>query len=156
MTEEDFDFSVYGEEEDDNEIDFSKKSKLSFLRSRFNDSLRFIEMIADLREQYTTYSLQIRLGTRDINMYRKHYATLDTALSHLKVMIGTIMEDKIEKTKVLYQKLISQNYGKIHERLNEVAFKFEEDINLIALRTNISLDVEKIQKGNKSRELIVN
>lgn len=156
---EDIDFSQYGDDDnEDTRKPLDHVTKFSTIRSRWNDSKRFLESLADIRDSMIKRSSRIHNGTADINTFKEHYGHCANMWYEIKAFEGKVNVDKIDKILRAYKFLIKdfEINGKKDERIDKVSVKLQELLNKICLWRGLTIEYDFGNRGGQALEMIQN
>ena len=157
----DFDFSMYDQEESDEEtIDSLKKldrPRITGYRSRFSNGEAELEKQAQLSVWISKYSVIVAARTQDVPTLWKFYALLDEFWENIRNLSGSFINKEMNAIKKRCRLLIKKYENtKIPEEVHNNLLYFRSRIYQIKQYNNLGFEIEKVNKSiyNKAKRKI--
>lgn len=144
-------FEIYKQEPD------KDKPSISYIRSKYANWEGMLKNYNDLREQASIYASVLEF-TQEIKNIKKICGLLGEIWDLISYMQGKIIDERIETLRAEIWSKIKKHQGnkQIDDVLRFKVLKYKRMIYKACWHSNLSFDVEKIQRGSVAKHLIVN
>jgi len=152
----DFDFSIYEQEDQDEEqvesIVNLPRPKITNIRSKWNNTEAELERLAELNVLISRYSIKVASYTQDKPALWKYYGLLDEFWESIRNIFGDVINSEVNKLRKNCRDLLKKEYQKIiPEEIHEKLLKFRSIVYRLKQVSNLGLQVERIGRSGYSK-----
>lgn len=153
----DFDFSMYEEEEKEQEmlesIKKAKKPRITNLKSKYSPSLMELESISNIKIKVSEKAIQVASFSQDIKDLWDLFGCLNEYWARIHDIFGSVVINEIKSwEKFIFKKLIkAQKSDSIPYTTHKALLNYRDKIYMLAQRTNLGLEVDRAGRGARSK-----
>jgi len=161
--EEDFDFTIYGDEVQEEKglesIKTLERPRITGLRSKFSNGEAELLRLSEINTILSKYSIDVASYSQDINKLWRYYGILDEFWASMKDIFGQTVNDEIKEMRSTCRGLLeSAKQGTtIEKKVHNNLLHLRSQIYRLKQLANLGFEVEKTGGGElgKARRAIV-
>jgi len=154
--DDDFDFSMYESDVDEDEKGLESLKKLerpnvTGLRSRFSNGEAELDKLAQLGALISQYSIKVESRTKDIQTLWKYYGLLSEFWENIRNIYGSTINNEIGDLKKECFNLLEKSQDKIDVNLYDKILSLRGSIYRLKQLSNLGIETERSQRGIYSK-----